>query len=106
MKIELKFSFTHHLQNDGQTKVVNIILGNRLRCLVGNKHNECDLILTQEKVSYNNYVNRSMARSPFQIVYRIYPRTTPELRKMDQGGMISVEEEIIVEHVKNLYEEV
>ena len=31
----LKISYALHLQNDGQTKVVNCSLGDMLRCLVG-----------------------------------------------------------------------
>ena len=106
MKIELMFISTHHPQTDGQTEVVNRSLGNFLRCLVEDKPKRLGLILLQEKFSYNNLVNRNTGRSPLQIVYGISPRTTLELRKMDQGERTSVEIEDFVEHVKNLHEEI
>ena len=65
LRTKLKFSSTHHLQNDGQTKVVNRSLGNLLRCLVGDKPKGCDLILLQEEINYNNSMNRSASRSLF-----------------------------------------
>ena len=55
---------------------------------------------------YNNSMNRSTSRSPFQILYGSIPRTTPELRKMEQGERTSAEVEEFVEHIKHLHEEV
>ena len=81
----MKFSSTHHPQTGRQTKVVNRSLGNLLRCLVGDKSKGWDLILPQEEFSYNDFLNRSIGRSPFQIVYGSSPRTLLELRKMEQG---------------------
>ena len=88
----MKFSSTHHPQTDGQIEVVNRSLGNFLRCLVGDKPKGWDLILPQAKFSYNNSVNRSTGRSPFQILYGSSQRTTLELRKMEQGERTIVEE--------------
>ena len=86
--------------------MVNRSLGNFLRCLVRDKPRGWDLILPQAEFSYNNSVNRSTSRSPFQIVYGISPRTTPKLRKMEQGERTSAEAEEFVEHIKHLHEEV
>ena len=46
---DLSFSSTYHPQTDGQTEVVNIILGNLLRSLVTEHHNQWDQILPQEE---------------------------------------------------------
>ena len=86
--------------------MVNRSLGNLLRCLVGDKHKGWDLILPQAEFAYNNSINRSTDRSPFQIVYGSSPRTTLELRKMKQGERMSAEVEEFVEHIKSLHEEV
>ena len=102
----MKFSSTHHPQTDGQTEVVNRGLGNLLRCLVGDKPKGWDLILPQVEFSYNNSVNRSTSRSPFQIVYGSSPRIAPELRKMEQGERTRAEAEEFSEHIKRLHEEV
>ena len=77
-----------------------------MRCLVGGKPKGWDLFLPQAEFSYNKSINRSTSRSPFQIVCGSSPRTTPELRKMEQGERKSVEAEKFVEHIKHLHEEV
>ena len=64
------------------------------------------MILPQDEFSYNNFVNISTSRSPFQIVYGSSPRTAPELRKMEQGERTSAEAEEFFEHIKRLHEEV
>ena len=66
--ITLKFSSAFHPQIDGQIEVVNRSLGNLLRCLVGVKQGVWNLILSTIEFDYNNSVNRSMGKSPFQIV--------------------------------------
>ena len=86
--------------------MVNRSLGNLLRCLVGDKPKGWDLILPQAEFSYNNSLNRSIGRSPFQIVYGSSPRTAPELRKMEQVERKSAKAEEFVEHIKRLHEEV
>ena len=86
--------------------MVNRSLGNLLRCLVGDKPKGRDLILPQPEFSYNNSINRSTGRSPFQIVYGSSPRTAPKLRKMEQGERTSLEEEEFAKHIKSLHKEV
>ena len=84
--------------------MVNRSLGNLLRCLVGDKPKGWDLILPQVEFTYNNSINRSTGRSPFQIVYGSSPRTTLELRKMEQGERTSAEAEECAKHIKRLHE--
>ena len=74
-----------------------------MRCLVGDKPKGWDLILPQAEFAYNNSMNRSTSRSPFQIVYGSSPRTALELTKMEQGETTSVDAKDFVEHVKNLH---
>jgi len=65
----LAFSSAYHPQTDGKTKVVNRSLGDLLRSLVTENHSSWDSILAQAEFTYNDSVNRSTCRSPFQIVY-------------------------------------
>ena len=106
LKTDLKFSSSHHPQTDGQTKVVNRSLGNLLRCLVGDKPKGWDMILPQEEISFNNFVNRSTGKSPFQIVYGNSPRNVSKLRKLDKGEISSAEAEDFAKHLKHIHEEV
>jgi hypothetical protein len=76
----LLFSSAYHPQTDGQTEVVNKSLGDLLRSLVTEHHSSWDNILPQEEFAYNDSVNRSTGKSPFQIVYGIQPRGISELR--------------------------
>ncbi|GKC08185.1 putative reverse transcriptase domain-containing protein [Tanacetum coccineum] len=74
MNTQLKFSSAYHLQTDGQTKVVNMSLGNLLRCLVGDHVKAWDQKLCQAEFAHNHVVNRSIGFSPFQVVYYAQPR--------------------------------
>ena len=47
MGTKLKFSSTFHPQIDGQIEVVNRSLDNFLRCLVGNKPSNWEMVLAQ-----------------------------------------------------------
>jgi hypothetical protein len=59
MGTSFSFISANHPQTDGQTEVVNRILGDFLRSLVTEHHNQWDHILPQEKFAYNDSLNRS-----------------------------------------------
>ncbi|GJW22483.1 RNA-directed DNA polymerase [Tanacetum coccineum] len=67
---KLQFSSSHHPQTDGQTQVVNQILRNLLRSLIGDNTKQWDLILPQAEFAYNRSVNRTTGKSTFEGVYR------------------------------------
>ena len=73
---------------------------------MGDKPKGWDLILPQAEFAYNNSINRSTGRSPFQIMYGNSPRTAPELRKMEQCERTSAKVEEFSNHIRSLYEEV
>ena len=77
-----------------------------LRCLVGDKPKGWDLILSQEEFAYNNYVNKSIGKSPFHIIYGRSLKNASELRQLDKGEIRSVEVEDFAKHLKNIHEEV
>ena len=60
------------------------------------------MILPQAEFAYNNSVNKSIGKSPFQIVYGNSPRTASKLRKLDKGEISSAEAEDFAEHLKNM----
>jgi hypothetical protein len=78
--INLMFSSAYHPQMDGQTDVVNKSLGDLLRSLVTEHHSQWDNILPQVEFAYNDSVNRSTGKIPFQVVYGMQPRGVFELR--------------------------
>ena len=85
---------------------MNHTLENLLRYLVGDKPKGWDIILPQEEFAYNNYVNKSTSKSPFQIVYGNSLRISFELRQLDKEEISSVEVEEFAKNLKNNHEEV
>jgi hypothetical protein len=67
----LSLSSSYHPQTDGQIEVVNWSLEDLLRSLVTEHHSQWDHILPQVEFSYNDSINRSTGKSPFQIVYGV-----------------------------------
>ena len=53
---------------------MNRSLGNLLRCLVGNKPHNWEMVLAQVEFAYNNFVNKSIGKTPFEIVIGMHPR--------------------------------
>jgi hypothetical protein len=91
-RLGTKFSFssTCHPQTDGWTEVVNRILENLLRSLVTKQGRQWDQILAQAEFEFNNSMNMSTGKSPFEIVFGIQPRGIIELRYMNQDEFKSV----------------
>jgi hypothetical protein len=99
----LEFSSSYHPQMDGQTKVINRSLGDLLRSLVTQHHSSWDNILPQAEFTYNDSVNRSTGKSPFQIVYGKQPRGVFELRESEQTATSSASVEEFTEVMKELH---
>ncbi|XP_059067545.1 uncharacterized protein LOC131858349 [Cryptomeria japonica] len=76
-------SSAYHPQSDGQTEVINQSLGNLLRCLTQEHGVSWDSVLAQDEFSYNDSVNHSTRKTPFQIVYGVHPRGILELRDVN-----------------------
>jgi hypothetical protein len=86
----LYFSSAYHPQKDGQTEVVNQILGDLLRSLVVERHSQWDQIPPQEEFAYNDSPNRSTRQRPFKIMYGMQPRGVFELRDLEKNEFRSV----------------
>ena len=102
----LKFSIAYHLQTDGQTEAVNKSLGNLLRCLVGDSPGNWDLVLPQAEFAYNNSVNRSIGKSPFEIVYGYKPRKPADLIPLPHHARVSIAAESFAQHIQGLHEQI
>jgi hypothetical protein len=94
--MKLSFTSTYHPQIDEQTKVVNKSLGNLFISLVTEQGRQWDQILAQAEFAFNNSVNMSKGKTPFEIVYGIQPRGITELIYLNQDEFRSVGEEDFV----------
>ena len=63
---------------------MNKSFGDLLRSLVTEHHNQWENILPHAKFAYNDSLNRSTGKSPFEIVYDRQPRGVLELRDSKQ----------------------
>ena len=86
---KLKFSITFHPQTDGQTEAVNRSLGNLLRTLVGEHTGSWDLKLATTEFAYNTVVNRTIGKSPHEIVYGFRPKLPIDLIPMSDHIRVS-----------------
>jgi hypothetical protein len=81
-------------------------LGDLLRSLVTEHHTSWDQILPQAEFAYNDSVNRSTGKSPFQILYGTQPRGVSELREPEQAETSSARAEEFAEAMQELHAEV
>ena len=102
----LKYSSAFHHQTDGQTKVVNHSLGDMFRSLVGEKLGNWDFILPTAEFVYNNFVNRSIGKSPFEIVTGNSPHQPIDLVPLLTDYGFSKSAQNFVEHTRTLHEEI
>jgi hypothetical protein len=83
--------------------VVNRSLGNLLRSLVTEHHNQWDQILSQTEFAYNDSPNRTTGKIPFQILYGMHPSGVSELRDLEQSEIRSAGEEDFVAEMQRLH---
>jgi len=86
--------------------VVNKSLGDLLRSLVIEHHSSWDNILPQEEFAYNDLVNRSTGKSPFQILYGTHSRGVSVLRESGQVENSSARAEEFAEAMEELHTKV
>ena len=77
-----------------------------LRCLVGIKQGVWDLILSTSEFAYNNSVNRSTGKSPFQIVNGYSLRTPIDLVPLPPHMRVSEPAENFAKHIHDLHAEI
>jgi len=67
---KLAFNTTYHLQIDGKTKRVNMILEDMLRMYVMHQQRKWEEYLPLVEFSYNNGYQEPLKMSPFEALYR------------------------------------
>jgi hypothetical protein len=78
-------------------------LGDLLRSLVTEHHSSWDQILPQAEFTYNDSVNQSTGKRPFQILYGTQLRGVSELRESEHAETSSGRAEEFVEAMKELH---
>ncbi|GLJ08685.1 hypothetical protein SUGI_0093660 [Cryptomeria japonica] len=102
----LSFGSAYHPQTDGQTEVVNRSLGNMLRCLTKEYGQSWDQLIHQAKYAYNDSVNQSTGKSPFEVVYGMNPRGIVELRDITNLQPRSGTTDGMAQSMKEVHEQV
>jgi hypothetical protein len=69
-------------------------------------HSQWDSIFPQAEFAYNDSVNRSTGKSPFQVVYGMQPRGVSELRDSEQTVTSSASAEEFAEAMRELHSRV
>jgi hypothetical protein len=85
---------------------VNRSLGDLLRSLVTENHSQWDQVLAQAEFAYNDSVNISTKKSPFQIVYGINPRVVSELRDLEKNDFESIGAEEFTAEMQELHNQI
>ena len=98
----LKFTSPFHPQYE----VVNHSLSDMLKCLVGVKQGVWDLILSTAEFAYNNSVNRSTSKSPFQIINGYSPRIPIDLDPLPPHMRVFEPVENFAKHIHELHAEI
>ena len=76
---------------------MNRSLGNLLRCLVGNKPSNWEMVLAQAEFACNNYVNSSARKPTFEIVIGMKHRGVSNLRDVACKEMkVSQEKNLLI----------
>ena len=83
--------------------MVNRSVGNLLRCLVGEHPSTWDVILPTAEFFYNNFVNRSTSKSPFEVVHGYKPRTPIDLIPISPLHKVSESAESFAQRMHDLH---
>ncbi len=102
---KLLFSASYHPQMDGQTEVVNRILGNMLRSLVQYYDKSWESCIAFVEFAYNRTIHSSALHSPFELVYGFNPLTPLDLLPLPSSLCASVDGETRADAIPKMHQE-
>ncbi|KAL4347069.1 hypothetical protein GQ457_17G008780 [Hibiscus cannabinus] len=100
---KLLYSTTCHPQTDGQTVIINRILGALLRSVVGKNVRNWENCLPFVEFAYNRSIHSSTGYSPFELVYGFNPLTALDLVPLPLTDICSLDGEQKAELVKTIH---
>lgn len=86
--------------------MVNRSLQNLLRCLTKEYGQAWDQVLAQSEYAYNDTINRTTGKSPFEVVYGVHPRGIFELRDLGSSAIRSGYAEEFSQSMKEVHESI
>lgn len=77
-----------------------------VRCIYGDKPKQWDISLPQVEFTFNNMINRSIGKTPFEIVYTQPPKHTLDLVPLPKLPRLSTATENMAERFKQVHSNV
>jgi hypothetical protein len=74
LKVNINLSSAYHLEINGQTECVNLILEQYLQCTINYHQDNWVDLLPFEEFSYNNTLHSSTKQTPFYSNYGQHPK--------------------------------
>lgn len=103
---QLKYSTSHHPQTDGLMEVVNRSLGILLRSLIKKNIQHWKSLLPYVEFSNNKSVNRTIIKSPFEVVFGKNPLGPLDLHPLVSSQSVSSVDTERVKQLKTLHEKI
>ena len=81
-------------------------MGNLIHCISGSHPKQWDTALAQTEFAFNNMKNKSIGKTPFEVVYLSPPRLTLDLVSLPHVPGFSHEAKLLAEQVTKIHNEV